>query len=132
MDTKKMMPVLVHAFVVWVLCAAVMGIGRAATNVQNANIIHAVAAPIISALVALNYFKKFHYTSPIMTAIIFVIVPAGLDLLIVALLILRNMDMFLSPGSLLGTWIPLTLIFLSTFLTGLAITKRVSLQATPS
>ena len=132
MDTKKMMPVLVHAFVVWVLCAAVMGIGRATTTVQNANIIHAVAAPIISALVALNYFKKFHYTSPIMTAIIFVIVPAGLDLLIVALLILRNMDMFLSPGSLLGTWIPLTLIFLSTFLTGLAITKRVSLQATPS
>jgi len=44
----------------------------------------------------------------------------------VALLILRSMDMFASQGSLLGTWLPLTLIFLSTYLTGLAITKRAS------
>ena len=126
MNTKKTLTVLVHAFVVWVLCAAVMGIGRATTTEQNANLIHLVAAPIVAALVALNYFKRFHYTSLLITAIIFVVVPAGLDLLIVALLILRNMDMFLSPGSLIGTWIPLTLIFLSTFLTGLFVTSRSS------
>jgi len=124
MDTKKTLTVLVHAFVVWVLCAAVMGFGRATTTVQNANIIHATAAPIIAALVARNYFKRFHYTSPLITAIIFVVVPAALDLVIVALLVLRSMDMFLSPGSFIGTWIPLTLIFLSTYLTGLAITQR--------
>jgi hypothetical protein len=126
MDTKKTFPVLAHAFVVWVLCAAAMGIGRAITTEQNAFIIHATAAPIIAALVAWNYFKRSHTTSPLVTAIIFVVVPAALDLLIVALLILRSMDMFLSPGSVIGTWIPLTLIFLSTYLTGLAITKRAS------
>lgn len=124
MDTKKMITVLAHAFIVWVLCAAAMGIGRAITTEQNAFIIHAIAAPIISALVALNYSKRFHYTSPLTTAIIFVVVPAGLDFLIVALLILRSMDMFLSPGSFIGTWIPLTLIFLSTYLTGLVVTKN--------
>jgi hypothetical protein len=126
MDTKKTFTILVHAFVVWVLCAAAMGIGRAITTEQNAFIIHATAAPIIAALVSMNYFKRFHYSGPLLTALIFVLVPAALDLVIVALLVLRSMDMFASQGSLLGTWLPLTLIFLSTYLTGLAITKRAS------
>ena len=38
------------------------------------------------------------------------------DFLVVALLILHSLDMF---ASLLGTWIPFTLIFTSTYLTGL-------------
>ena len=124
MNTKKTITVLVHAFIVWVLCSAVMGIGRAVTTEQITFIIHAIAAPIVGTLVSLNYFRKFNYTGPLPTAFIFVLVPAGLDLLIVALLILRNMDMFLSPGSVFGTWIPLALIFLSTWLTGLVITTR--------
>ena len=123
MNIKKTITVLVHAFIVWALCAAVMGIGRAVTTEQNAFIIHATAALIIAALVSMNYFKKYHYTSPLQTGLIFVVVPAALDFLIVALLILRNMDMFASPGSLLGTWIPLTLIFASTYLTGLAVNR---------
>jgi hydrogenase-4 membrane subunit HyfE len=126
MDAKKIITVLVHAFVVWVLCAAAMGIGRATTTEQNAFIIHAIAAPLIAALVSMTYFKRFYYTSPLLTAVIFVLVPAALDFVIVALIILRSMDMFASQGSLLGTWLPLSLIFLSTYLTGLAITKRAS------
>jgi hypothetical protein len=125
MKTKRTIIVLVHAFIVWVLCAAVMGIGRAVTTEQNAFIIHAVAAPLASALISLNYFKRFNYTSPLQTALIFVLVPAALDLLIVSLLVLRSLDMFTSPGSLLGTWIPLTLIFFASYLTGLVVTGRV-------
>jgi hypothetical protein len=124
MNTKKTIIVLVHAFILWVLCAAVMGIGRAVTTEQNAFIIHVVAAPLVSALISLNYFKRFNYTSPLQTALIFVLVPAALDLLIVSLLVLRSLDMFTSPGSLLGTWIPLTLIFLASYLTGLAVHKQ--------
>jgi len=124
MNSKKTIIVLIHAFIVWVLCAAVMGIGRAVTTQQNAFIIHAIAAPLVSALVSLNYFRKFNFTSPLQTALIFVLVPAILDLLIVSLLILRSLDMFTSPASLFGTWIPLTLIFLASFLTGLAVTHR--------
>jgi len=108
-----------------------MGIGRAITTEQNAFIIHAIATPIVATLVSMNYFKKFHYTSPLFTGIIFVLVPAAMDLLIMALLILRSMDMFISQGSLFGTWIPLTLIFLATYLTGMAITKSTPRPVSP-
>jgi hypothetical protein len=121
-----MFTVLVHAVIIWALCAATIGIGRATTSSENTFIIHAILAPIIAALVSLNYFKKFNYTSPLFTAVIFVFVPMALDFLIVSLLVLRSLDMFLSPGSVLGTWIPLTLIFTSTYLTGWLVTKRVT------
>jgi hydrogenase-4 membrane subunit HyfE len=124
MSIKNIAIMIVHAFLVWVLCTAAMGVGRAVTTEQNAFIIHATAAPIISALVSLNYFKKFHFTSPLQTAFIFILVPAVLDFLIVALLVLQNMDMFISSGSLFGTWLPLTLIFLAAYLTGLAVTGK--------
>jgi hypothetical protein len=39
---------LVHAFVGWLLCAATMGIGMALTTMQNALIIHAIAAKRMS------------------------------------------------------------------------------------
>ena len=44
--TSKTSILLVHAFVGWLLCAATMGIGMAVTTMQNALIIHAIAAPI--------------------------------------------------------------------------------------
>jgi hypothetical protein len=125
MITKKMITVLAHAFIVWALCAATIGIGTATTSAENTFIIHAIAAPIISTLVSLNYFKKFNYTSPIQTAVIFVFIPLALDFLIVSLLVLHSLEMFISPGSVLGTWIPLALIFISAYLTGLFVTKRV-------
>lgn len=42
----------------------------------------------------------------------------AVDFLLVALVILRSLDMFASP---LGTWIPFALIFAATWLTGLAV-----------
>jgi hypothetical protein len=116
MKTKKIITVLVHAFVGWALCAATMGIGMATMPLQNALIIHAVGAPIFFFVVSLIYFKKFNYTPPLQTAIIFVAFVIVVDFFVVALLINKSLDMF---ASLLGTWIPFALIFISTYLTGL-------------
>jgi hypothetical protein len=93
-----------------------MGIGMATTSIDQALVIHAIAAPIFFILVSLNYFKKFNYTTPLQTALIFVGFVITTDFLVVALLINRSLDMF---TSLLGTWIPFALIFTSTYLTGL-------------
>ena len=116
MKTRKIVTVLIHAFVGWALCAATMGIGMATTSPNNALIIHAIGAPIFFFGVSFVYFKRFNYTSPLQTAIIFVGFVMVVDFFVVALLILKSLDMF---ASLLGTWIPFALIFASTYLTGL-------------
>ena len=116
MNVRKNIAVLVHAFVGWALCAGTMGIGMATTSMDNALIIHAIAAPIFFFIVSLIYFKKFNYTTPLRTAIIFVGFVITADFFVVALLINKSLDMF---TSLLGTWIPFALIFTSTYLTGL-------------
>ena len=115
MTTKKLIVTLIHAFVGWALCFATMGIGMATTSLNNALIIHAIAAPIIFGCVAWVYFSRFYYTTPLQTALIFVGFVICADFLVVALIINRSLDMF---ASLLGTWIPFVLIFLSTYLVG--------------
>jgi hypothetical protein len=100
---------------------AKMGIGQALFPSQTALIIHAIAAPIFFVLLSTNYFKRFHYTTPLQTALLFVGIVIGLDFFVVALLILRSTEMF---TSLLGTWIPFALIFASTYMTGLYITRN--------
>ena len=116
MMLKNSLVLLAHAFVGWALCGLTMAIGMTATSLTNALIIHAVAVPIVFGLVSSFYFKKFRYTSPLQTAIIFVSVVIVLDIFIVALLIERSFEMF---TSILGTWVPFLLIFMSTYLTGL-------------
>jgi hypothetical protein len=115
-NIKKLVTILAHAFVGWALCVATMGIGMATMSLQNALVIHAIGAPIFFAIVSLIYFKKFNYTTPLQTAIIFLGFVITVDFFVVALLISRSLEMF---ASLLGTWIPFALIFTSTYLTGL-------------
>ena len=126
MNAKKAAIILVHAFIGWALCAATMGIGMAVTSLKTTLIIHAIGAPIFFALVSLVYFTKFHYTSPVRTAIIFTAFVMLVDFFGVALLINKSLDMF---ASLLGTWIPFALIFLSTYLTGLLVSRKAAVQA---
>jgi hypothetical protein len=121
MNNRKTIIVLAHAFIGWALCAATMGIGMAITSINNALIIHAIGAPIFFMIIALIYFKRFHYTTPLQTAIIFVVFVITVDFFVVALLINKSLDMF---ASLLGTWIPFALIFTSTYLTGLYTLKN--------
>jgi hypothetical protein len=98
-----------------------MGIGMATLSINNALIVHAVAAPVIFSIVSWIYFKNFNYTTPLKTALVFVSFVIAIDFLVVALLINKSMDMFIS---LIGTWIPFALIFASTYLTGFLVTKK--------
>ena len=106
----------IHAFIGWMLCTASMAISMATTTVENALIIHAAAAPVFYTVISLIYFSRFNYTSPLKTGLIFVGFVIVMDFFVVSMLVLGSFDMFFS---LLGTWIPFTLIFLSTYLTGL-------------
>jgi hypothetical protein len=115
MTTRKVFILLVHAFIGWALCFATIGIGMAVTSLQNALIAHAIGAPIFFVIVSLVYFRKFNFTTPLQTATIFIAFVIGMDFFIVAVLINKSFEMF---TSLLGTWIPFTLIFSSTYLTG--------------
>ena len=67
MNFKKVLIILVHAFVGWAWCGAVMGIGMSVTTIQNALIIHAIGGPLGFVLISLTYFKKFKYTNPVQT-----------------------------------------------------------------
>ena len=121
MTIKKLAIIFVHALIGWALCAATMVIGMKLTSMQNTLIIHAIGAPIYFASASLVYFTRFHYTRPVTTAMIFVGFVMIVDFLLVALVINRSLVMF---DSLLGTWIPFALIFASTYLTGLVITRK--------
>jgi len=116
MNIKKVLTILAHAFIGWALCTASMGISQATTTIENALIIHAVGAPIFFSVVSLNYFKRFNFTTPLMTALIFVGFVIFMDFFLVAMLVLKSFEMF---TSMLGTWIPFALIFTSTYVTGL-------------
>jgi hypothetical protein len=121
MNIKKAGIILAHAFVGWALCFATIGIGMAVTSQSNALIIHAIMAPIFFVVISFFYFRKFGYTSPIQTALIFIAFVMAMDFFLVALVILRSVVMF---TSLIGTWIPFALIFLSTYITGLIVTRK--------
>jgi len=104
-----------HGIVGWALCGVTIGIGRAATKMENTLVIHAAAAPLIFAAVTLVYVRSFHSWPPLKTAATFLAVVVALDFFVVAPLIERSFDMFRSP---LGTWLPFALIFLASWFTG--------------
>ncbi|MGW8225676.1 MAG: hypothetical protein ACWGOY_08080 [Anaerolineales bacterium] len=115
MNAKVIIIILLHAFVGWLLCGAIMWIGMAVTSMLNAQIAHAIGAPVIFSAVSLLYFRKFNYTTPLQTALIFTGFVITVDFFLVALVINRSLEMFTVP---LGTWIPFALIFISTYVTG--------------
>jgi hypothetical protein len=98
-----------------------MGVGMGVTTQHNALVIHAFAAPVIFGALSLLYFTKCNYTSPLQTAFMFLGFVIFVDFFLVAFLVLKNFDMF---KSILGTWIPFLLIFLSTYLTGIYVRWR--------
>ena len=126
MNIKKIFTILVHAFIGWALCGAIMFIGMSVMDMQTTLIVHAIGAPIIFTIISLIYFNKFNYTTPLQTAIVFTSVVIALDFFIVALLIEKSFEMFTSP---IGTWIPFALIFTSTYVTGLLTVRSSKRQA---
>jgi hypothetical protein len=126
MNAKKIAIILAHAFLGWLLCFATIGIGREVTVLNNALILHAILAPIFFAAISYFYFRRFHFTTPLQTALIFIAFVMLMDFFVSALLINQSLEMF---TSLLGTWIPFALIFLSTYLTGLLTVNRANRPA---
>ncbi|MEW6400715.1 MAG: hypothetical protein AB1649_02885 [Chloroflexota bacterium] len=122
MTFKQTLIILAHALVGWALCAATMGIGMALLTLNEALVIHMIAAPIFFGAISQFYFRRFHYTTALQTALIFLGFVVAMDFFIVALLINRSFEMFASP---LGTWLPFTLIFASTYLTGRSMGVRI-------
>lgn len=117
----KLLIILIYAFIGWTICGVIMFIGTAVTSEFIALIVHAIAAPIIFAVVSSYYFERYDFTTPLETAILFVAFVLLLDFFIVALLIEGSLRMF---GNVLGTWIPFALIFISTYYTGKHAEKR--------
>lgn len=126
LNFPRLTVILVHGLIGWALCGTIIWIGQAVTSMETTLIIHAIGAPIVFGVIASIYFKAFNYTTPLQTAIVFVSVVVFMDLFVVAILIEKNFDMF---ASLLGTWIPWTLIFASTYLTGFYETKRTEIKS---
>jgi hypothetical protein len=122
LQMMKTIIIFLHTFVGWALCGAIVIIGRELTSIETTLILHAIGAPIIFAVISLIYFKKFNYTTPMQSAIVFVSLVISMDFFIVALFIERSFEMF---ASLIGTWIPFLLIFISTYITGVYTRKRI-------
>jgi hypothetical protein len=118
---KKIIIILVFALIGWGLCGAIIGIGRSVTSMDNTLIIHAVGAPIIFAALSWLYFARFHFTTPLQTAAIFLGVVILMDAGVIAPFAEKSYAMF---TSILGTWIPFALIFSSTLLVGLIMPRK--------
>lgn len=99
----------------WALCAFVMGGLMAIAPLWLALTLHAVAAPVIFAVLSYYYFRVPGARQPLPTALAFTALVILLDAVVVAGLILRSPDMF---TSIPGTWLPFALIFAATWVTG--------------
>jgi hypothetical protein len=78
-------------------------------------------AHLRSTIADLLHVTKIKYTSPLLTAEIFLAFVIAVDFFVVALLMLKSLEMFSSP---LGTWISFALIFCATYLLGVNARKR--------
>ena len=73
MTARKLIIVLTHAFVGWALCGATIAIGMSTTTQENTLIIHAILAPAYFLLLTTFYVRKFNYTTPLQTALVFIL-----------------------------------------------------------
>lgn len=106
---------LAHGVVGWALCGAIMAVLPRLVGITATRIVHAIAVPFIFAAVAWHYFRVRGARDPLPTAVVWTASVLLLDVVIVSGLVLRDFEMF---SSILGTWLPLALIFLATWATG--------------
>jgi hypothetical protein len=78
-------------------------------------VVHAIVAPLVSGMLSWAYHRKFAYTSPLQTALSWVLSIIVLDAGLVAPVFQASFEMF---RSFLGTWLVFLLIFLTTYLAG--------------
>jgi len=104
-----------YGLIGWGLCAVLMAILMGTAPTALAIAIHAVGVPLIFAAVSARYFRERGACDPVPTAFAFVAIGALLDAAVAAPFVLRSFAMF---AHFPGAWLPLVLIFLVTWLTG--------------
>jgi hypothetical protein len=110
-----------YAFLGWGYCGAIIGIGRQLMSMRATLILHAIGAPVGFALLSFCYFRQSTCFSPMRAALLFLAVVIGMDVFVVAPFVEKSFEMFFSP---LGTWLPLALIFVATYLVGAVMRRR--------
>ncbi|MFW9909494.1 MAG: hypothetical protein ACFFEF_13040 [Candidatus Thorarchaeota archaeon] len=121
MELRESLILVIHAIIIYLVCFAVMGASMATLDVDTALLVHAAAAPFVSAAFSYIYYRKFNYSSPLITAIVIVITVILLDFFLTATIILQDYAMFYSP---IGTWIPFALIFSAALIVGMYLDKN--------
>ncbi len=111
----KALTVLIHSLIGWAFCAAIMGVGPQITSMGNTRIVHLIAGPAGFGLLSAFYHRKYNYTKPVVTALIFLAFVAAMDFFLVGFVISKSLDMFKSP---IGTWLPFTLLFITIYTAG--------------
>jgi hypothetical protein len=124
MSPRNWAIILLHACIGWALCAAIMGIGIATVGTEKALVIHLLAAPIFFIILSYEYFQKYNFTSPLVTALLFLFFVAGMDFFVVAILVMHSLEMFMGFNGFIGTWLPFLLIFISTWCTGIIVNRK--------
>jgi hypothetical protein len=113
----KMAVTLILGLIGWGFCGLVMGIGPQLWGMDTTLVVHAVAAPMFFIVLSASYHTWLGYYRPLVTACLWVGLVVFLDVFLVALVIEGSFAMF---QSFLGTWLVFILIFLATWLGGLA------------
>jgi len=119
MNSRKLFTIFAHAFVGWALYKGTMIIGST-ISIFSTPIFHAIGAPILFAVVSMIYFKKFNYTSPLLTAVFFAGLVMVVDFFVMALSNYKILGVYASMSE---TWFRFALIFIATYLTGFLATR---------
>lgn len=99
----------------WALCGAMTGLLLWIATPAVAIVVHAIAAPIIFAPLAWRYFGAHGSRDPLPTAATWTATVLLLDGVLIAGLLQKSLAMF---ESVVGTWLPLALIFLVVWAVG--------------
>jgi hypothetical protein len=113
--------IMLHAFAGWALSGAVLGVSLELTSPPFALVIHALCVPVIFGVISLYYFMNFASATPLQTSILFVSFVVFMDFFVIGFFF---KPVFAMMATLMGLWIPLVLIFISTFLIGVFIRNQ--------
>jgi hypothetical protein len=79
-----------HTMIGWAYCGALIAIGRQLFSMQTTLVIHAIGAALGFVVISFVYFRKFCFTNPMQTAVLFLSIVVGLDLFLVAPVVERS------------------------------------------
>ena len=89
----------------WAVCGTIMFVLLYLTTIYLSLIIHFIATPFIFLGISNLYFKRFDYTSPLATAIIFTLIVMILDFFVVAMVIEKNLEKMGAINIFVGMWL---------------------------